>query len=137
MRVINLLSRRVRSEWELRNYLKLKDYSQEIIDSIIKKLSNKNLVNDLEFARRWIENRRLLKNVSKQRLKMELRQKRIDSEIITKVLSEDETTELEVLQNLVERKKVQSRYKDQDKLVQYLLRQGFNYQDIKQVLSKN
>ena len=71
-RTLNLLSFRLRSEWELRDYLKRKKADPEIIEQILNKLSINGYVNDEQFARRWVENRRLLKPTSRRKLVMEL-----------------------------------------------------------------
>ncbi len=133
-RALNLISRRPRSEWELRDYLKRKEYEEDTTEKILNKLSESGYVNDLDFAKRWVENRRLLKSTSKRRLQQELRQKRVANEVIGKVLAEDETDELEVLRELIARKRKQTRYQDDPKLMQYLIRQGYNYADVKEAL---
>lgn len=135
-RSLNLIMRRPRSEWELRDYLKRKDYSAEEIETILNMLSNRGYVDDRDFAKRWVDNRRLLKATSKRRLIQELRQKRVADEIIEEVLSADETDERDVLKNLIERKRKQTKYQDEQKLMQYLSRQGYNYDDIRSVLSE-
>lgn len=135
-KTLNLLSFRLRSEWELRDYLKRKKAEPEIIEKILNKLSINGYVDDEQFARRWVENRRLLKTTSRRRIAQELKQKRISNDIIDKVLAEDkeETDEREVLRELVDKKK--HRYPDQTKLMQYLARQGYSYEDIKAVLNE-
>lgn len=135
-RAIGLLARRPRSEWELRDYLKRKKVEPDQVDTILNTLSVRGYVNDEDFARRWVENRRLLKPISKRKLTVELKQKRIGEEIIQKVLSEDEADELEVLKQLVIKKRTQTRYQDDKKLMQYLAGQGFGYADIKAALEK-
>jgi regulatory protein len=134
-RALNYVAVRMRSEYEIRDYLKRKDYDSEIIELILNRLSNVGFVDDARFAKAWVENRRLLKSTSKRRLKQELRQKRIAEDLINEVLEADDTDEREVLRELVERKK--SRYPDKLKLMQYLGRQGFSYDDIKSVLEEN
>lgn len=136
-RTLDLLARRPRSSWELRDYLKRKDQSPDRIEKILNKLSVQGYINDEDFARRWVENRRLLKTTSKRKLFLELKQKRIADEIIQSVLNDDHTDEQEVLRQLVAKKRTQTRYQDKAKLMQYLARQGYNYDDIKQVLSEN
>lgn len=133
-RALNLISRRLRSEWEVREYLKRKDSEPEVIDVTVARLAERGYINDLEFARRWVDNRRLLKATSKRRLTQELRQKRVPDEIVDQVLAEDETDDREVLRELVERKRKQTKYQDDVKLMQYLSRQGYNYDDIRSVL---
>lgn len=131
-RAINLLSRRARSEWELRDYLKRKDYPTEVTDHTIERLQERGYVDDLDFAQRWIDNRRLLKPTSKRRLIQELRQKHIASDVIDLVLESDDADEKDVLRELVARK--HNRYPNQLKFMRYLAGQGYNYDDIKSVL---
>jgi regulatory protein len=128
------VARRMRSQWELTDYFKRKGYAEELGAEIMEKLERLGFVDDEAFARSWVENRRLLKPISKRRLSQELRQKRITDEIIDQVLAEDETDELDTLRGLVVRKRRQTKYQDNLKLMQYLAGQGFNYGDIKAVL---
>jgi regulatory protein len=126
---------RLRSKWEMEMYLQRKEVSPALNEKILNKLIKINILNDLAFARSWIANRRLLRPTSKRKLQQELRAKRVSDEIIEKVFSEDETTEIEVLNELIAKKRRLPKYKsDNLKLMQYLARQGFNYGDIKNVL---
>jgi regulatory protein len=134
-RVLELVSRRPRSKWEIEDYLKRKKYDPEEIDKITKAIDEKGYIDDEDFARRWVENRRLLKPMSTRKLRLELKQKRVDEETIQKVLEGDETDEKGVLRELIDKKRRQSKYQDEQKLISYLARQGFNYADIKDVLS--
>lgn len=135
-RTLNLLSFRLRSEWELRDYLRRKDCPEPVTEKILNKLSINGYVNDEQFAKRWVENRRLMKATSRRKLSQELQQKRIPRDIIDAVLADDKeaTDEREVLRELVEKKR--HRYPDQLKLMQYLARQGYSYDDIKTVLAE-
>jgi regulatory protein len=135
-KVLNLLSYRLRSEWELRDYLRRKNAPEEHVEKILNKLSINGYVNDEQFAKRWVENRRLMKATSRRKLMMELKQKRIPNDIIDKVLADDkdQVNEREVLKELIEKKR--QRYPDHLKLMQYLARQGYNYDDIKSALSE-
>ncbi|HSX44995.1 MAG TPA: regulatory protein RecX [Candidatus Saccharimonadales bacterium] len=132
---LNLVARRPRSEKELRDYLRRKKHDEDNSASIINKLKDHKLLDDNDFAHRWVENRRLLKPISKRRLIQELRQKGISSETIDQVLAEDETTDRETLKDLIERKRRQTKYRDDTKLMQYLARQGYSYDDIKSVMN--
>lgn len=134
-RVLNLISIRARSSWEVEDYLKRKNYKPEEISKITRNLEEKGYINDLDFAKRWIENRRLLKPISKRKLRLELKQKRVDDDTIQSVLEDDQTDEQQVLKELIEKKRGQTRYQDDQKLTSYLARQGFNYGDIKDALN--
>lgn len=136
-KVLGLLARRQRSEWEIREYLKRNETPPLLTEEILNKLSELNYVDDKKFATMWVENRRLLKSTSLRRLKLELKQKRVPDEMIQEVLVDDETDEKQVLRELVEKKQKITRYQDKQKLMQYLIRQGFNYGDIKDVLKDN
>ena len=129
------VARRLRSEWELRDYCKRKGYEDELTNSILAKLADYGFVDDAMFAKRWVESRRMLKATSVKKLRLELRQKRIADDIISEVLAEDETDERQVLRDLVEKKRRQTKYQDKQKLMMYLAGQGFNYDDIKAVLA--
>lgn len=129
------VARRMRSRGELQDYFRRKQYDPALGDQIIAKLVRLGFVDDTEFARRWVENRRLLRAMSTKKLRLELRTKHIADSIIRQVLADDETDERQLLHGLVEKKRRQTRYQDDQKLIAYLARQGFNYDDIKDALS--
>lgn len=133
-RALNYLALRQRSEWEVREYLRRKDYASELAEKIVARLNEKKLIDDAAFARSWTESRRMLKPISKRKLRLELQQKHIERSVIDQVLELDETDERTVLRELVAKKRRLSRYQDEQKLMQYLIRQGFNYEDVKSVL---
>lgn len=126
--------RRMRSEGELLDYFRRKQYAPELAEQIMERLKRSGFVDDREFAQRWVENRRLLRSTSTKKLRLELRQKHIADDIIREVLAQDETDERQLLRELVAKKRRQTRYQDDQKLMAYLARQGFNYDDIKGAL---
>lgn len=134
--VLNLISRRPRSVYEVQTYLKRKGHEIIHISTIVKKCSMNGMLDDAKFAESWIRSRRLLKSSSLKKLRLELRQKGIDQDIIQQVLEADETTDQDVLRQLIAKKRRQSRYKDDLKLMQYLAGQGFNYGDIKEAIKQ-
>lgn len=125
---------RPRSKWELQTYLQRKQVEEPVAQHIMQRLQALDLVNDAAFASAWVANRRLLKNTSKRKLRLELMQKHVPEGIINDVLKDDEATDRQVLRELVEKK--MARYPDRTKFMQYLARQGFGYDDIKAVLEE-
>lgn len=125
---------RLRSRWELESYLQRKQASPALAEQILNKLTKLGMINDLAFAQAWVENRHLLRPTSKRKLQQELRAKRVASDIVTQVLQSDEVSDQESLATLVARKRRQTKYQDDLKLMQYLARQGYGYEDIKRVL---
>ena len=126
-RTLEWVLARPRSERETRDYLYKKIFEKKLykdyIEVIVDKLKNKKYLNDLGFAEWYVENRFVKKGISKKRLKMELKKKGISDEIIEKVL--DARDDEEEIMKIIAKKR--SRY-DDDKLIQYLCRQGFSYQ---------
>lgn len=134
--VLSLIMRRPRSHWEIEDYLKKKNVDEQVSDEIIRKLTHKGFIDDLDFANRWVENRRLLKLISRRKLEFELRQKRVSDDVIKQVLTEDDVKDIDVLKKEIAKKRQQSRYKDESKLMRYLAGQGYRYDDIKRALSR-
>ena len=129
------VARRMRSRWEITDYFRRKEYDEALAEQLLVRLENLRLIDDVAFAEAWVRNRRLLKSVSKRRLTQELRQKRVADDIVERVLASDETDERTVLQELIIKKRRQTKYHDPLKLMQYLARQGFGYDDIKSALT--
>ena len=106
----------------------------EMIERVIDRLQTKGYINDEAFARAWIQSRQLTKKSSKRKLEQELRAKQVDSEIIATLLQNEDINEIQNLNDLITKKRRLQRYQDTVKLTQYLLRQGYNYDDIKSSL---
>lgn len=126
---------RLRSEWELLSYLERKGAPPALSQQLLNKLSNLGLVSDEQFAASFVHDRRLLRPTSRRKLIAELRKKRIPQAIIDKAVGNESSDEQAALQDLVTRKRRQSKYQDNQKLMQYLARQGFSYDDIKRALA--
>lgn len=135
-RCLNYLMIRRRSEFEIRQYLKRKDATPEDIDVLIDRLYGYRYLDDHAFARAWVDNRRELQKRSNRVLKLELRQKGISRDIIEEVLADSENDEKAVLRALVVKKRRMTRYHDRDKLLAYLLRQGYSYSSVTEVLAE-
>jgi regulatory protein len=135
-RALGLIARRPRSEWEIRDYLRRKEYDPEFIDELVDRLRTGKWLDDNAFARMWVENRRLLKATSSRRLTQELKQKRVSDDIIKDVLFDDQTDEIVLIKEIITRKRKQTRYQDNQKLIAYLVRQGYNYSDVKDALKE-
>lgn len=109
--------------------------SPEITARVFDRLVDKKYINDESFARFWVENRNVRKGTSSRKLTMELRAKGVASEIIERALHASPRSETNELQKMIEKKR--NRYPDDQKLMQYLVRQGFSYDDVKQALADN
>lgn len=135
-RVLQQLARRPRSRWEVRDYLQRKGANDMQVQDVLDKLDHYNYLNDRDFAESWVSSRRALKPTSHKKLRFELRKKRVPVEIIDAVLEEDESSDVQQLKDLIVKKRRQTRYQDQQKLMEYCARQGFRYGDIRQALEE-
>ncbi len=125
---------RPRSIKEMYDYARRKKWDPNDAKIIIDKLIAKSYLNDQQFAKLWVENRKLTKSISARRLRLELQQKGIPNDIINEamVAYEDQSP----LRELVAKKRRLTRFaNDEQKLMQYLARQGFGFDDIKAALA--
>lgn len=134
-RTLKWLALRARSEWEIDTYLARICKDDPSQQELKQKVAGLGLVDDQAFAAAWVDSRRSTKATSKRKLWVELKQKHVPGDIIEQVLASDETDEREVVRSLIERKMTKSQYRDKQKLIAYLARQGFRYEDIKQALA--
>lgn len=134
IRAVDLISRRLRSEREIRDYAFRKQWTRDNIERVIDRLRERGYLNDEKFAESFVRSRTNTRNFSAKRMKVELRKKGVGTDIITKVLAgSDEYDEKVALNNLIIKKR--NKYDDSRKLIAYLARQGFSYDDIKSALA--
>lgn len=136
-RALRYVAARLHSSHEVRDYLRRKEAAPELIDQYITRLTDIGLLDDHRYAQAFVENRRLLKPTSSRKLQLELRAKRIPDAIIREVLQEDEGDDRSALRDLVAKKRRQLKYQDDQKLKQYLARQGFSFDDINDALRES
>ena len=94
-----------------------------------------NLIDDERFVEAFIHDKLLVTPASKRKLSYELKKKHIAEDIISRSLNNDQISDEESLKKLIEMKRRQPKYQDDLKLMQYLVRNGFNYGDVKKSLS--
>lgn len=136
-KVLRYAARRLRSEWEIHDYMRRNEASDELAERFVDRLRAIGMLNDQYFAQVWVDNRTLLKPSSKRKLRLELMQKHISEDIIREVLADDVVDERQSLRDLVVKKRRQTKYQDNDKLKLYLARQGFGFDDINAVLAED
>jgi regulatory protein len=138
---LKFLSYRPRSEKELQDSLIRRKAPPEIREKIIELLKEQHFLNDEEFTRWWIEQRTTFKPRSKRAVSMELKQKGIAQEIITKYLVETEETavnDLEQALRLTQKKIRKYAHLDRQEIYQKLggalARKGFSWDIIKRAI---
>ncbi len=138
---LKFLSFRMRSEKELREKLKKKEFAESLIDDVVKDLKRLKLVDDYDFAAAFVRDRISNSPRGKILLRQELWKKGIKKEIIEKALKEyfkDEDEELVLAKELSQKRKRRYQGLEENvakrRLMSFLLRRGFSYDIIKQVL---
>lgn len=133
---LRLLSYRPRSEVEIRARLSRR-FEREIIERVLLQLKARQMVDDAAFAQFWRENRESFSPRSKRLLKLELRQKGIDPELVDEVVAgiDDEESAYRAAQR-------RGRTLDRDyetfrrKLGAFLGRRGFSYGVINRTIER-
>jgi len=136
-RALRYVVMRSRTQWEIETYLERKGASPALSEQIVNKLTKLHLLNDEKFAQAFVADRRLLRPTSRRKLIAELRKKHVANDVIEQAVGTEKEDERTALVEIVKRKRKQAKYQDDLKLMQYLARQGFNYDDIKNTLNKN
>ena len=135
---VRYIAMRQRTVWEMQFYMERKDAPPALIEQILNKLSKLRLVDDFKYAEAYVKDRRLLRSSSRRKITAELKKKRVPEAAISAAFLEEseegQTTERTALAEMVIRKRRQTKYQDNLKLMQYLARQGFSYGDIKNAL---
>lgn len=133
IRAVDLISRRLRSEREIRDYARRKQWTEDNTERVIDRLCERGYLNDERFAESFVRSRANTRNFSAKRMKVELQKKGVKPDIITNILAEsDDYDEMAALRKMIAKKI--NKYDDERKLVAYLARQGFKYDDIKSAL---
>lgn len=127
IRAIDLISRRLRSEKEIRDYARRKSWTTDNTERVIERLKARGYLNDKVFAESFVRARQNAGKYSRRRIELDLRRKGIADSIVKEVLH-DEVSDTDALRKLIAKRV--KRYDDPTKLKAYLLRAGFNYDDI-------
>ena len=147
---LNYCLMRPHSEREIRDYLMKKTLSKKLrnkktgefyeksgvsklsVEQVLARLKERKYIDDEKFARFWLENRNQRKGSSLKKLRAELLQKGVSGVIIEQVFAETSRNDSEEIQKIIDKKA--KRYPDQQKLVAYLARQGFSFDEINRAL---
>jgi len=136
-----LLKFRLRSEQEIYQRLKRKEFEEDIIRDTLGFLKNKGFIDDTVFTKSWIQSR-LKKPLGLRRIKQELKLKGIDKEIVDLQINEikESYCEQDLVFRLAESRL--SKLKSVDpaaarrRVYAYLIRRGFSPEIVIDCLSQ-
>jgi regulatory protein len=138
-KALHFLSFRPRSSAEVRRNLSKRGVSESLVDLTVERLQLAGLLNDLEFARAWIENRNIFQPRSKSYLRLELHRKGISDEIVQPLLDEqvnEEALAYEAARKYARRLAGLEWLEFRQKLSGFLARRGFSYTTQSPVVSE-
>jgi regulatory protein len=129
---LRLLTARAQTRAELAGQLAKRGYPDNVSDRVLNRLTQVGLIDDTDFAEQWVRSRRVNGGKGKRALAAELRNKGVDNDVITAVLSDiDAGAERERAEQLVRDKLRRERLNDDDdtkvmrRLVGMLARRGY------------
>jgi regulatory protein len=128
--VLSRLAARARSRQELADSLAERGVPDEVATRVLDRLGAVGLVDDAAFAKTWVESRQVSRGLSRRALRVELRRKGVDADVITESLEAvDDEAEYDAARALVEKKLRSTRDADSQarwrQLVGLLARRGY------------
>jgi regulatory protein len=134
------LAHRPRSEREVRTRLRRGGYGDGTIEQVIARLHEWRYLDDVDFARRWVENRAAHRPRGQRLLQQELRQKGIDADTARDVIAAAELDEAAAAEKLARHRLASYAGDDpaavRRRLSAYLARRGYNYDTIRLALER-
>jgi regulatory protein len=136
-RALRFLGYRPRSVQEVRENLQKHEIPENVIEEVLKRLQETNLLNDQQFAQAWVENRSTFRPRSRRALAMELRQKGLDDEVVQDALEanvDENALALEAARKHAHKVRRLEWPDFRQKLGGFLGRRGFSYAVVAPVL---
>ena len=129
---LRYLSYRPRSETEVRQRLRRRDFDNKVVDEVIFKLRERRLIDDVAFSEYWRNNRLSFSPRSGRLIKLELRQKGVAAETANEVVKDLDDENYVYEAGLRKARRLSSSdYDDfRRRLYGYLRRRGFNYETV-------
>ncbi len=133
---LRLLGYRARTEAELRQRMQQRGWSEAIIEEALERLRQNGLLDDVDFAHAWVENRQTFRPRSARLLRQELRRKGLDEHVIQEALDEveEEAAAYAAARPRAQRLRGLDSRSFRQKLIAYLTRRGFSYEIAKTVV---
>jgi len=137
-KLLRFMMVRPRSKKEVRDYFKRKKVHESMHEKLFEKLKHLELLDDVKFAKWWVEQRANFKPKPKRILIQELRIKGIEKGIVDEVLGEEVVDEEKMAGELLDKKMY--KWKNlparevKQKMSQYLAGKGFSWDVIEKVV---
>ena len=130
---LRLISNRPRSIKEVKDRMKEKGIDDAVQERVVTRFAELDLLDDIAFARYWIDQRARFKPRGIPLLQQELRQKGVDQQIIQDLLNELDNSSA-AMQAAEKKARTLAHYPEEEfrkKLSGFLQRRGFYYEEIR------
>lgn len=137
MRAMHLLNDMTRTEEQLRQKLRQGGYPEDVAETAISYVKSFGYINDEAYIRNFIDSRKDKK--SRREIYALLGQKGVKGEQVEQILNEiyEEHSDREAIADILRRKRYDPETaddKERQRIYGYLVRKGFRYEDIRQVI---
>jgi regulatory protein len=134
-KALNFITYRPRSVAEVERKLRDKGFDESVTTRVVERLQAVDLLDDMAFARYWVEQRETFKPRSRLALQQELREKGVARSVIEAVLSDvDETAAARrAAQKQLYRWSNLAEAEFRKKLGGFLQRRGFHYEIVREI----
>ena len=137
LRAMHLLNAMPRTEQQLREKLAQNEYPEDVIEEAVSYVKSFGYINDEAYIRNFIISRKNSK--SKREIVMLLGQKGLRGELVDNIVEEmyAEESELSTIKEIMRKKRwnpSEMEEKEKQKMLAYLMRKGFSYEEIRRAL---
>ena len=137
-RAIKYIMYRLRTSKEIYDKLLELGFSTEIINRVIADLEQLEYINDEECAKKFIESNKKSKKISKSMIKLKLKNKGIDGEIIEKYLEKLAVSDFDAIEKVLIKKKFSDDlpFEEKNRILAYCVRKGFSLDEVLKVIKE-
>jgi len=137
-KALRFLEARPRSSTEVRQRLITKKIAGDTIDRVLERLTGAGLLDDVAFAKYWVENRETFRPRAGRALKFELKRKGVPDATIAKAIGKIDESDSAYRAGVAkaQRWSALERREFREKLTAFLLRRGFSYGVVKPAVEK-
>ena len=132
-RVTKYIGSSLKTQKQIRDYLRKKEYSDDTIEFVMSKLAEYNYIDDKKYAQAYVLT--YGKKYGKLKLKSQLKVKGISEEIIECVLEDNKVDSIESVASKYLKNKVMS-YEVSQKLFRFLYSRGYEFDEINSYINK-
>ena len=130
-RILYLLADSAKTEYQLRQKLQKSFYPDSSIDVAVEYAKSYNYINDLEYARQYLECKK--EKLSKRQIEAKLKMRGIPERILKLIFEEVQVNESEIIQAHIKKKNIDIESllpEEKKKIYAYFMRKGFSYEEI-------